>query len=215
MQIDSVQYAVGLAGTVAFAATAVAAVAPNRIDLFGALVMGVITAIGGGTVRDLILDVPVFWASDLNYIWIALAASFATFYGSRVLTRGQIYRAMLYLDALGVALFSIAASQKTMDLDFGWPIGPVILGITTAIGGGLIRDVLAGRTTLLMRREIYAVPVMLGCTLFVALMAYFPQADLAVAMLCILLIFGFRSAAIYWDLAVPDWLAIRPTKGDG
>ncbi|MGB5733460.1 MAG: TRIC cation channel family protein, partial [Thiohalocapsa sp.] len=64
-----------VAGTVAFAVTAVLAVAPKGIDLFGACVMGIITAIGGGTIRDLILDVPVFWANELSYIWIAFGAS--------------------------------------------------------------------------------------------------------------------------------------------
>jgi uncharacterized membrane protein YeiH len=84
-----------MAGTVAFAVTAVAAVAPRGIDVFGAVVMGVITAIGGGTVRDLILDVPMFWASDLNYIWVAIFSSLVAFVANKLMTRGQIYRSML------------------------------------------------------------------------------------------------------------------------
>ena len=70
-----------MVGTVAFAVTAVLAVSHKGIDLFGASVMGIFTAIGGGTVRDLILDGPVFWAGDLSYIWVALLASIAAFAG--------------------------------------------------------------------------------------------------------------------------------------
>ena len=77
--MEALSFWIAMAGTVAFAVTAVLALAPRGIDLFGACVLGIITAIGGGTVRDLILGVPVFWATDLSYIWVALAASIATF----------------------------------------------------------------------------------------------------------------------------------------
>ncbi|WP_460805100.1 trimeric intracellular cation channel family protein [Microbulbifer agarilyticus] len=210
MTVDGLQYVVAMAGTVAFAATAVAAVAPKRIDLFGALVMGIITAIGGGTVRDLILGVPVFWSEDLNYIWVALAASLLAFIANKQMTGRQVYRAMLYLDAAGVALFAIQAAQKTMDLSFALPLGPILLGVITAIGGGLLRDVLAGNDTLLMRKELYAVPVTLGCITYVTLLAIFPTAGLTVAAFSMLLILCLRAAAIHWHLYVPDTLLTRP-----
>ncbi|MCA0901020.1 trimeric intracellular cation channel family protein [Microbulbifer agarilyticus] len=210
MTVAELQYALGMAGTVAFAATAVAAVAPKRIDLFGALVMGVITSIGGGTVRDLILGVPVFWSEDLNYIWVALAASLLAFIANKRMTGRQVYRAMLYLDAAGVALFAIQAVEKTMDLSFALPLGPILLGIITAIGGGLLRDVLAGNETLLMRKELYAVPVTLGCITYIGLLAMFPGAALTIGAVSMLLIFCLRSAAIYWHLSVPDSLLSRP-----
>jgi len=79
MNPRDLNYLLGRVGTVAFAVTAVAAVTPRGIDLVGACVMGLITAIGGGTIRDLILGVPVFRAADLNYMWVALAASVVAF----------------------------------------------------------------------------------------------------------------------------------------
>ncbi|WP_108659908.1 trimeric intracellular cation channel family protein [Acuticoccus kandeliae] len=210
MDFVALQYLLGMAGTVAFAATGVAAVAPKRVDLFGAVVLGIITAIGGGTIRDLILDVPVFWAVDLNYLWVALGASMLAFLAHKSMTRGQIYRSMLYLDGFGAAMFAIQAARKVMDLDFGLPLAPILLGVTTAIGGGLIRDVLAGNTTLLMRRDIYAVPITLGCVVYAALMPLFPGNAGTVGVVSVALIFGIRSAAIRWDLKFPDWLATRP-----
>jgi uncharacterized membrane protein YeiH len=89
------------------------------------------------------------------------------------------------------------------------PLAPIILGIVTAIGGGLIRDVLAGRQTLLMSRELYATPVMVGCTLYVVLLYLIPQYQFISAVCCCLCIFGIRAAAIHWQLSVPEWLTTK------
>ena len=214
MDAAELQYLLGMAGTVAFAATAVAAVAPKRVDLFGAVVLGIITAIGGGTIRDLILEVPVFWSTDLNYIWVAMGASVAAFVANRTMTRGQVYTSMLYLDAIGAAMFAVQATHKVMDMNFGLPLAPILLGVTTAIGGGLIRDVLAGRTTLLLRRELYAVPVTIGCVFYAVLLSMFPENAILIGYASTLLIFAMRAAAIYWNLSVPDWLSTRSSKGE-
>jgi uncharacterized membrane protein YeiH len=172
--------------------------------------MGIITSIGGGTTRDIIMDQPVFWAADVTYIWIALGASVLAFVAQSWFTRKEIYGLMLYVDGLGVSLFAIQAAHKVWDLHFALPLGPILLGIITAIGGGLIRDVLAGRPTLLMQRQLYAIPVFLGCTLYVVLLAFVPQYGFFSSVVCGLFIFGLRAAAIHWDLGVPDWLASKP-----
>lgn len=171
--------------------------------------MGLITAIGGGTIRDVILEVPVFWASDLNYIWVALFASLVAFPANRIMSRTAIHDLMLYVDALGVAMFAIQAAHKVMNLDFGMPLAPILLGVITAIGGGLLRDVLAGNTTLLMRKELYAIPVTIGCTLDVVLVGLLPEHSVAIGFGCALMIFGLRAAAIHWNLHVPTWMTTQ------
>lgn len=212
MNLEGVQYFIQVAGTIAFAVTAVLAVAPKGIDLFGACVMGIITAVGGGTVRDLILDVPVFWSTDLSYIWIAFAASVAAFWGQSLFAHRHLSALMLYFDALGVALFATQATWKVWKLDFGLPVAPVLLGIITAIGGGLMRDLLAGRQTLLMTREIYAIPVLFGTLLFVVVLGLFPQHGGIGAFVCFGLIFALRAAAIHWSLSVPAWLTTKTSS---
>lgn len=207
--VDTVNYWIAMAGTVAFAVTAVLAVAPKGVDIFGVVVLGVITAIGGGTVRDLVLDVPVFWSLELEYIWVAVGASLAAFWANSLFTQKQVYKLMLYIDALGVSLFAIQATAKVWKLEFGLPLGPIMLGVVTAIGGGLIRDVLAGRQNLLMKRELYAIPVLFGCSVFVFILANFPEHGYLGAAVCLTGIFGLRAAAIKWDLSVPDWLATK------
>jgi len=197
---------IAMAATVAFAVTAVLAIRKDSdLDLLGATVLGLITAIGGGTIRDVILDVPVFWAQDLSYIWIATCASVAAFYGRKLFAGRHVYSLMLYLDGFGVAMFSIQAAAKVWNLNFGIPAAPVILGVITAIGGGLLRDMLAGRTTLLMRPELYATPVLLGCIAFVLVLEHLPDHRFGGAVLCILAIFGLRAAAIHWELTMPGW----------
>jgi uncharacterized membrane protein YeiH len=207
--LETLIYWIGMAGIVAFAVTAVLALAPRGIDFFSAVVLGIITAIGGGTMRDLILDVPVFWGADLNYIWVALGASVAAFAAHSLFSRKEIYSLMLYVDGFGAALFAIQAVDKVWGLGFGLPLAPIILGVVTAIGGGLIRDVLAGRQTLLMTSELYATPVLFGCTLYVVLLHLIPEYRFISAVGCCLFIFGIRAAAIHWQLAVPDWLITK------
>ncbi len=204
--LESITFWIHILGTIAFAVTAVLVVAPLGIDLLGATIMGVITAIGGGTLRDVILDVPVFWRDDMSYVYIATIASVITFYSTSTFERKHINKIMLYVDAAGISLFGIEAVNKVWHLDFGLPFAPIILGIVTAIGGGLIRDMLAGRKNLLMSKDLYAIPVMLGCILYVAFLEFLPDYALIGFFLSISLIFIYRSLAIARNLSVGNLL---------
>ena len=113
---------------------------------------------------------------------------------------------------LGVALFAVQSAGIVWRLDFGLPVAPVILGIVTAIGGGLLRDVLAGRQTMLMNEEIYAVPVLLGTSVLVVLMSIFPDQWEINSAIGFATIFGIRAAAIRWNLRWPDWLNSKPDQ---
>ncbi len=212
MDAMDLQYLLGLAGTVAFAVTAVLAVTPKGIDLFGAVVMGLITAIGGGTIRDLILGVPVFWSSDLSLIWVAIGSSVIAFYLPRLATQKYVYKSMLYIDALGVAMFAIQAGHKVDKLAFAMPLGPILLGIITAIGGGLLRDMLAGNQTLLMKKELYAFPVMIGLIFYTILVDLMPDHMVVIGLGCSIFIFLYRAAAIYWKLEMPKWMVVMPKQ---
>jgi uncharacterized membrane protein YeiH len=210
MTLHEVSFYVAMGGMVAFAISAVLSVAERRVDLFGAIVLGTITGVGGGTIRDIILGIPVFWSTDLVYIWVSIVACLAAFVGYRFFKRRFIGKLVLYTDAIGVALFAVQATGKVWDLGFALPVGPVILGVVTAIGGGLIRDVLAGRQTLLMSRELYAVPVLIGCILFTLILAYAPDYRFWGSVACMLLIFAVRAATIRWQLQVPEWAMMGP-----
>jgi uncharacterized membrane protein YeiH len=174
------------------------------------VIIGVITAVGGGTIRDLLLDAPVFWASDLSYIRFAVLASILTFIAQSFFAHPNVYKLMLYFDGLGNAMFGVSGAMKTLELGFRWPLGPFMLGVITAIGGGLIRDVLTGRKTLLMSDEVYAVPVAIGILTTLITFQLFPELKTEAILGGILIAFGLRSAAIFWEWRLPAWFTSGP-----
>jgi uncharacterized membrane protein YeiH len=192
-------------GTAVFAITGVLAVTRRGLDVFGAVVLGVVTALGGGTVRDLIIRAPIFWLGDFNYVWAAVAGALAAFWIGSLFR--STYPAVLYLDGLGAALFAVSAANKALMLGFAGPIA-VVMGVLTGIGGGLIRDVLAGRPTLLMSREIYATPILLGCAVYVV-MRTLMTAPAHAGLIGAAVIFGVRALAIHRHLEMPAWLTHR------
>jgi uncharacterized membrane protein YeiH len=199
-------YFVELLGTTVFAMTGVLAVSRRGLDVVGAILLGVVTAVGGGTVRDALMGYPVFWFQDFSYVWAALIGALAAFFLTAIIQNMQ--RSLLYLDALGAALFTIAAANKVLlDPHLSAPVA-VILGLVTGIGGGLLRDVLAGRQTLLMSREIYATPILIGCSVFVLLRELVPDFRHA-ALVGTSVIFGVRAIAIWRRLEMPPWLVKR------
>lgn len=197
-------YDLQMLGTAVFAVTGVLAVNRRGLDVFGGVVLGTVTSLGGGTIRDLTVRAPVFWLEDTNYLIVAIVAALVVFFASRVIR--STYTLLLYLDALGAALFGIQATEKVLGLGHA-PAIAVSMGVLTSIGGGLLRDVLAGRPTLLMSREIYATPILFGCTLYAVLRNIRPGVTtLAVA---VAVIFCVRAAAIRWHIEMPEWLTSR------
>lgn len=192
-------------GTAVFAITGVLAIQKAGVDVFGAVVLGIITAIGGGTVRDLLLDQPIFWIADFNYIWVALIAAALAFFLTKRFQ--QRFRLLLYLDGFAAALFGLVATEKVLGLQLAAPFA-VMMGVLTSIGGGIVRDVLAGRTSLLMSREIYATPILLGCTLYVLLRDALPSIQIA-GWIALIFTSGLRFLAIYKDLQMPAILSTR------
>ena len=196
-------YLIELLGTFVFAMSGVIAVSRRGLDVVGALMLGLVTAVGGGTVRDVLMRYPVFWFEDFSYVWTALAGAVVAFFLTTVIR--NIRGSLLYLDALGAALFTIASANKALiDPAISAPVA-VILGLLTGIGGGLLRDVLAGRQTLLMSREIYATPIVVGCSVFVALRELAPGFEHAAKVGGSIIFIG-RALAIFSHLEMPAWL---------
>lgn len=157
-------YYMGMIGIAAFAVTGVMAAGKKDMDIFSIVLLGMITALGGGTIRDMVIDVnPVFWMADLTYLWVALAASAIAFFLIRLIT--PLFKLLLYVDAFGLALFTVLATEKTIAMGFSRPVA-VLMGLATGIAGGMIRDVLTQRQTLLLAKEFYATPALLGAILF-------------------------------------------------
>jgi uncharacterized membrane protein YeiH len=210
MTTDQLLHVLYMCATISFAVTGVLALADRKVDFFSVVIIGVITAVGGGTIRDLLLDAPVFWESDLSYIRFAVLASILTFIAQSFFAHPNVYKLMLYVDGLGVAMFGVGGAMKTLEYDFGWPVGPLMLGVITAIGGGLMRDVLSGRKTLLMSDEVYAVPVATGILTTLITFHFFPELKSEAILGGTVIAFGLRSAAIYWEWRLPAWFTSGP-----
>ncbi|TDU70598.1 putative membrane protein YeiH [Prosthecobacter fusiformis] len=176
----------------------------KRMDLFGALVLALVTAVGGGTIRDLCLGVrPVFWIQTPDFVSTALVAAVVTFVVARF---GDIpNRALAIADAFGLALFAIIGTEKALLL--GSPgLVAVLMGIVTGVAGGILRDVLRSEIPWVLRAEVelYATAAGMGATTFVLLRQWFPPSESHryIGMGVILIL---RLAAMYWKVRLPTF----------
>ena len=141
-------------GTAAFAISGAVAASRKNMDIFGFCVLALMPAVGGGTLRDLLLDRhPVFWVANPSYVVVALVAAVAVFLG--VYKPGTRQRLLLWTDALGMALFASMGTEISLGFGTGALVA-VMLGVATAVTGGIIRDIMCGEVPLVLTKEIYA-----------------------------------------------------------
>ena len=174
ISLEPLILALTVLATSVMAASAVIQAIRFEFDAFGALVLGLITAVGGGTIRDLLIGAaPVFWIKDLTYLLVAVPAGAIAYLLVRRMKEGTGRRLqlLLYLDAVGLALFTLIGLQVALDHNIS-PIMAVILGCITGVGGGMIRDVLCGLTPIVLKSDIYATLSLLGGALFIGLSSY-------------------------------------------
>lgn len=158
--------AADLAAVAVFAMTGGLVASRKEMDFVAFLWLGVVTGVGGGTVRDLLLGVPVFWVREPVYVIVSLVAAGAVYLTAHMVW--SRYRVLLWLDAIGLALVSIAGAAKGLDAGAG-PVVAVVMGVITAAVGGIIRDVIGHEPSIILRREIYVTASVLGAVLFVVL----------------------------------------------
>lgn len=155
--------------TAAFALSGVLSARDSNVDLdiFGVIVVGVLTAIGGGTIRDLLLDTEVFWLQRTDMLYWAIVVSGVGFFCMRHVDH-KLDAPVLILDAIGLAVFTVYGAHKGAMLGLPW-ISCVMMGVITGIGGGMLRDVCSAQIPMVMRKEIYATAAMLGAVCVVLL----------------------------------------------
>ncbi len=172
----------------------------RQFDWLGVAVIAGVTAIGGGTVRDVLLDRPVFWIANPAYLQATLAATVFTLLYAR--KRRIPERVLETSDALGLALFGIAGARIAQSLGHDGVIA-VVMGVITGAFGGLLRDVLCNDVPMVLRQgQFYATAIIAGCSLYIGLTALAIDADIAAAV-GMLAIFALRVAAIVWNLRLP------------
>lgn len=151
------------AGTFAFALSGIRLAAEKKFDWFGAYVVGLVTAIGGGTTRDLLLGVTPFWMQNSSYLIVTAVALFSFLFLKKFIFR--LNKALFLFDTVGLGLFTVVGIEKTLDANFPFWVA-IIMGVMTGSVGGLIRDVLINEVPLILRRDIYAMACVAGGLVF-------------------------------------------------
>ena len=199
-QIPSALVLLDYFGIAVFAISGALVAAERRLDLVTFIFFAVVTGVGGGTLRDLLIGAPVFWVRTNATLLICMAAALLVWIASHRRFAG---RALLWFDAAGMAAYAAYGSAKAL----GFGVAPVPafgMGVVTACAGGILRDVLAGEPSVLMRKELYVTPAALSAGLFVGLallgLAVWPAAGAAIAAG-----FALRGGAIAFGWSLPSY----------
>ncbi len=190
-----------LLGVGVFAISGALAALRKEMDLLGVLVIAAVTALGGGTVRDLLLDRhPVVWVTEPGYLYMALVAAIATVIYTRFREAPQ--NSLAVADALGLGFFVIAGARLTVEVGYTGVI-VVLMGTTTGVVGGVIRDILSAQVPLILRQgELYATAAIVGATAYLVLMGLGVMEGLS-AGIGMVTVVGLRFAAIRWGIGLP------------
>lgn len=192
------------AGVAVFAATGALAASRKQIDLIGFLFLAIVTGVGGGTLRDVVLgQTPVFWVLQPAYLIVASATAVIVYFSAHLVWSRYVW--LLWLDAIGLAAYSVIGAAKGLALGFSPPIA-VVTGVITATFGGILRDIVTGEPSVLMRREIYVTAALLGASVYTLLhglgIAEFWSTLLAAASAFLL-----RGAALHYGWTLPAFRA--------
>lgn len=196
------QYTFELLGTFFFAISGALAIQDHHDDLFGAGFTGFITAIGGGTLRDMMLgSYPLVWIGDIYFLYSIFAGVLIAYFFFPQLI--QLRRTFLFFDAVGISFFTILGVEKALSLGVRPEIA-AIMGMFTAVMGGVIRDTLTNEIPVLFRKEIYATACLLGAILYLVLYRLGVDREINL-IVSILTIFITRIAALKFKLALPNF----------
>jgi len=193
-------YILDLLGTFVFAISGFLTASNKRFDLFGASVIAFVTAVGGGTIRDVLIGFqPVAWMLDLNYLYIILVAILLSALFKKHIIKFK--RTMFLFDTIGIGIFTIIGMQKTLGVDLH-PIIAILMGTTSAVFGGVIRDILSGEIPLIFRKEVYATACIFGASIFLLADYFIGQANIVI-LLTVIVIIALRLLAIKYKWALP------------
>ena len=201
--IDQLVYFFDLFGTAVFAFSGVLVAGRLRMDAIGVIVLAAVTAIGGGTIRDLLIGAsPIFWIQDTTYLWVILATAAFGMWLARVPRRLPWY-VLPVADAFGLALFVVIGAKKALLFGTSGMVA-VVMGVITGVAGGLIRDVLAREIPMVLQKEIYATACIFGGVLYTTSVAL-ELAHIPAMLISMLGVLAVRIPAIFRHLSLPSF----------
>ena len=193
-------YFLELFGTFVFAISGILTATSKKFDLVGAIIIGIVTCIGGGTLRDLLIGAtPVGWMLDPNYLYVVGLALVICFFFSKYFK--HLRKSFFLFDTIGIGLFTVLGMQKTLDAGLS-PTMAIMMGIVSAVFGGVTRDVLTNRIPLIFRKEIYATACLAGAITYYIMMGFSEYENMNMAI-SILVVIAIRILAVKKELALP------------
>jgi uncharacterized membrane protein YeiH len=200
IEVEHFIYAVDIVGTLVFAISGVLTAVDKKFDFVGAIVIGTVTAIGGGTIRDLLIgSTPVGWLQDTNYLLTILTAILICYFFHNPVRKWR--RGMFVFDTIGIGLFTILGVQKTLAIGLA-PAIAITMGVVSAVFGGIIRDILTNREPLIFRKEIYATACLVGATIYVICLDLIPNQNICMT-LGVGSVIIIRALAVYFHWSLP------------
>lgn len=202
MTLNTITSVLDWLGILAFVITGCIVASRQKMDVVGFIVLGTVTGIGGGTLRDLLLgQLPVFWVREPAYLVVCVLVSAAMFLSPMI--PPSRYRFLLWVDALGLALFAVAGAERAL-MAGASPVVAVAMGVITACFGGIIRDVFANRTPVVLVYEVYVVAAFAAAAAFVTLSHIDVQREWAIAGGLIVGL-GLRMTALFLNWSLPRY----------
>lgn len=191
---------IDLLGTFAFAISGVMTAVEKKFDFFGAIILAFVTAVGGGTLRDILIGAkPVGWLESDWHIWIILSALPISYLFFKWLKR--LRKTFLLFDTIGIGLFTVLGIQKALAFELS-PIVAMMMGVISAVFGGILRDVLANEIPLIFRKEVYAFACLSGAAVYLGL-SFISEYDLLNMIVSITVIITIRILAILRQWSIP------------
>lgn len=195
-------YLLELIGTAAFAISGALAASRKNMDIFGFGVLALMPAVGGGTIRDIVIGrTPVFWIDDNRYVTVALIAALVVFFSSY--KPGSRRRILIWMDAMGLALFAALGTQIALSYDTGALVA-VMLGVMTAVMGGMIRDIICNEIPLVLSKEIYATAAFAASITFIVADNFDIGAQFSL-VIAVAVGFVVRALAIIYNWSLPSF----------
>lgn len=193
-------YALDILGTFAFAISGALVAAEKKLDLFGVVIIAFITAVGGGMLRDILIDAhPINWIGDFNYLYAIFVAVLITFlFKSKIL---PFSKTLFLFDTIGLGVFTLLGLQKALFFDLH-PFVALIMGMISAVFGGVLRDVLTNRVPLIFEKEIYASACLAGGITYLILNEFL-QSENLIFIISSIVIVVIRIIAVKFNLQLP------------
>jgi uncharacterized membrane protein YeiH len=205
-QLNLILYCFMVLGVIASSISGTIRAIESNMDITGAILLAFLNSNAGGTIRDMLLGTKIFWIVDHFYIWLTFLVAIICFifiyYNNKVITNKRLHNLLIITDAMGLAAFCLAGVEKSLICQQGYLIA-IIMGIWTAIGGGVISDIISNRIPLVFSKELYIIVALIGAITYIVLVNIINLHHAVGGIIAAIIMISFRLYSIKYKLKLP------------